>query len=64
MKVEEITNVEEEEEPVPITFPIIKTEHEVSCIYLYVHFSNIYRCLFLFLFPLWGMEFEECFKKC
>jgi hypothetical protein len=29
-KVEEVSNVQEEETPVPITWPTIKAEHEVS----------------------------------
>jgi hypothetical protein len=43
MKAEEFTDVEDEEEPVPITFPVIKTEHEVSCICMYIdiHTSQI-----------------------
>jgi hypothetical protein len=32
VKVEEVSNVQEEEVPVPITWPTIKTEHEVSCV--------------------------------
>jgi hypothetical protein len=36
VKVEEFTDVEEEEEPVPKTSPVIKTEHEVSCICMYI----------------------------
>jgi hypothetical protein len=27
----EVTDVQEEEDPVLITFPLMKTEHEVSC---------------------------------
>jgi hypothetical protein len=34
IKVEQISDVEEEEDP--LTFPRIKTEHEVSCTYAYV----------------------------
>jgi hypothetical protein len=43
MNVEEFTDVEDEEEPVPITFPVIKTEHEVSCLcmYIVIHISQI-----------------------
>jgi hypothetical protein len=32
IKVKEFTEVEDEVSPVPITFPIIKAEHEVSCV--------------------------------
>jgi hypothetical protein len=32
IKVEEVADVQEEEVTVPITFPVIKAEHEVSCI--------------------------------
>jgi hypothetical protein len=31
-KSEEVSDVEEEEDPVPISFPQIKGEHEVSCV--------------------------------
>jgi hypothetical protein len=43
VKVEEFTDVEEEEDPVPKTSPVIKTEHEVSCIcvYIVIHISQI-----------------------
>jgi hypothetical protein len=32
IKVKEFTEVEDEVSPLPITFPIIKAEHEVSCV--------------------------------
>jgi hypothetical protein len=32
IKVKEFTQVDDEMSPVPITFPIIKAEHEVSCV--------------------------------
>jgi hypothetical protein len=31
-KVEEVTDVKEEEDPASITSPVIKTEHGVSCL--------------------------------
>ena len=31
IKVEEVISIKEEEDPEPISFPVIKTEHEVSC---------------------------------
>jgi hypothetical protein len=31
IKVEEVITIKEEEGPEPISFPILKTEHEVSC---------------------------------
>jgi hypothetical protein len=37
IKVEEVSDAEEEEGPVPITFPKIKAEPEVRCMSLYVH---------------------------
>jgi hypothetical protein len=37
IKVEEVSDPEEEVSPVPISFPKIKAEPEVRCIYLYVH---------------------------
>jgi hypothetical protein len=38
IKDEDISDAEEEEDPVPITIPEIKTEPEVSCMSLNVHF--------------------------
>jgi hypothetical protein len=37
IEVEEASDAEEEEGPVPITFPEIKAEPEVRCMSLYVH---------------------------
>jgi hypothetical protein len=37
IKAEEVSDTEEEEDPVAITFPKIKAEPEVSCMYLCVH---------------------------
>jgi hypothetical protein len=37
IKVEEFSDAEEEEGPVPISFPKIKTEPEVRCMSVYVH---------------------------
>jgi hypothetical protein len=37
IKADEISDVDEEEDPVPITFPKIKAEPEVSCMSLYAH---------------------------
>jgi hypothetical protein len=37
IKVEEVSDVKVEESPVPITFPEIKAEPEVSCRSLYVY---------------------------
>jgi hypothetical protein len=37
IKAEEVSDIEVEEDPVPITFPKIKAEPEVSCMSLYVH---------------------------
>jgi hypothetical protein len=34
IKVEEVVDREEEEDPLLITFPVIKAEHEVSSVYL------------------------------
>jgi hypothetical protein len=37
IKVEEVSDAEDEEGPVPITFPKMKTEPEVRCMSLYVN---------------------------
>jgi hypothetical protein len=37
IKVEEVSDAEEEAGPVPISFPKIKAEPEVRCMSLYVH---------------------------
>jgi hypothetical protein len=37
VKVEAVSDAEEEEEPLPITFPKIKAEPEVRCMSLYGH---------------------------
>jgi hypothetical protein len=37
IKVEEVSDLEEKEDPVPITFPKLKAEPEVSCMPVYVH---------------------------
>jgi hypothetical protein len=42
IKVEEVIDVEEEKASVLITFPVIRAEHEVSCVC--VHFTNIQHC--------------------
>jgi hypothetical protein len=39
----EVTNIKEEEGPEPISFPIIKTEHEVSCTSVYTLLCTSYR---------------------
>jgi hypothetical protein len=37
IKAEDMSDTEEEVDPVPITFPNIKAELQVSCMSLYVH---------------------------
>jgi hypothetical protein len=37
IKVEEVSDPEEEQVPVPITFPKIKAEPEVNCMPVYIH---------------------------
>jgi hypothetical protein len=37
MKVEEVSDIEVEEHPVPITFRGLKSEHEVSCNWLFLN---------------------------
>jgi hypothetical protein len=47
IKVEEVTDVEED--PESITSPVIKTEHEVSCrsvcVQCHTHFTNTQNCV-------------------
>jgi hypothetical protein len=43
IKVEEVINIKEEEDPEPISFPVIKTEHEVSCASLCPLLCTSYR---------------------
>jgi hypothetical protein len=31
IKVEDVTDIQEEEDPVPTTFPVIKAEEQISC---------------------------------
>jgi hypothetical protein len=33
---QEVTNVQEEEDPLRIPFPVTKVEHEVSCVWMWV----------------------------
>jgi hypothetical protein len=40
IKVEEVSDAEEEVGHVPISFPKIKTEPEVRCMSLYVHYEK------------------------
>jgi hypothetical protein len=37
MKTEEVSDAQEDADPVQITFQEIKTEPEVSCVFLYAH---------------------------
>jgi hypothetical protein len=51
IKIEDLTDVEGDEAPVRITFPPVKAENEVSCVYVYFvnHISQIFSiacCLF------------------
>jgi hypothetical protein len=43
VKAEEVSDAEEEEDPVPITFPEIKAEPEVSCMCTVRHITQICR---------------------
>jgi hypothetical protein len=47
MKVEKVSDVEEEVGPVPIKFPKIKTEPEVRCMSLYVRRKKVKMSLHL-----------------
>jgi hypothetical protein len=51
IKVEEITGIQAEDDPVLITFPVIKAEDEVSCLSIcnfLAHFTSIWNCQFSF----------------
>jgi hypothetical protein len=52
IKVEEVTDIQEEENPVPETFPAIKAEHEVSCksVCLLLGTFHTYPVLLIFFF--------------
>jgi hypothetical protein len=43
IKLEEVSEAEKEEEPVPITFLKIKMEPEVRCMSLYVHCKAAFK---------------------
>lgn len=51
VKVEEFTNVKEEEDPAFITSPVVKTEHRVSCLCVHCYISQICRIACLSLCP-------------
>jgi hypothetical protein len=44
VKVEEVSDAEEEEDPVPITFPEIKDESEVSCMCTVRQITHVQKC--------------------
>jgi hypothetical protein len=61
VKIEELTDVEEEEEPVLKTSPVIKAEHEVSCICMYIvihilEISSIVNFYFCFHSGEWNLR--------
>jgi hypothetical protein len=45
MKLEEVTDVEEEEGPDQITFPALKAEHKVSCMFVCTLLCILHKCL-------------------
>jgi hypothetical protein len=45
VKVENITDSEEGDDPLPITFPVIKVEHEVSCLTLCAFVGTFHKYL-------------------
>jgi hypothetical protein len=69
MKVEEVSDAEEEEGPVPITFLKIKADPEVRCMSLNVHgkidlkTSKNASCLSDFHLNVW-LAFAELFLRC
>jgi hypothetical protein len=42
VKVRKVSDIEEDDDPVAITFPALKAEHEVSCMSVCPHFTYIY----------------------
>jgi hypothetical protein len=54
VKVEEVSDTQEVEDPLLITLPGIKSEREVSCAYVCPNET----CAF------YGMDFKEFFRKC
>jgi hypothetical protein len=51
IKVEEVTDIQEEEDPLRRTFTVIKTEHEVSCISVYI---------VIFISQIFGSDYSLC----
>jgi hypothetical protein len=52
VKVEQISYIEEDENPVPIMFPAVKAEREVSlcwCVHCWAHFTDIQNCFFVLI---------------
>lgn len=48
IKVEDTTDVKQEEDPLLITLPVTDTEHEVSCMSVYLVkalLTNVQKCL-------------------
>jgi hypothetical protein len=44
IKTEEVSDVKEEEDPVPISFPVIKAEREVSCMSVSPPLATFHIC--------------------
>jgi hypothetical protein len=73
VKVEEMTDTEEEESPASVTSPAIKAEHDVSCVFVYfvIHIlkiSSIACCLSRlhsdwWNFALMSMIYKLCSKS-
>jgi hypothetical protein len=70
IKIEDLTDVEGDEAPVKITFPAVKAENEVSCVYVYfvIHISQIFSiacCLFHPESGEWSLRtYLQNFQKC
>jgi hypothetical protein len=61
IKVENVADMQEEEDPLLITSPVIKTEHEVSCMSVYIvrHISQIQLVLYIScLIVLWRQVYH------
>jgi hypothetical protein len=76
IKVEELLDIKEEEDSIHVPSSVIKDEHKVSCIIVYLllnHFINIENWILSFSFPFvcqhetnphWRMDYKVSFPEC